>query len=204
MTSGEPPAPPSLARFGGLALIGIGVLAAGFGVVAVLTGGPHNASDTMHSSGAPTPPASTRPPSAPAAVPSAATGVPPGSMPAPSSAGIPGVGSSPQGSGGIGEQAPQIVVRVYNNSMIQGLASRAADDFRRAGYDVAEVGNYASGIIPTTTIYYEPGTPERAQAEQIAATFAASAQPRFPGLENASPGLIAIITDDYKGPQRGK
>lgn len=203
MTSGEPPAPPSLARFGGFALIGIGVLAAGFGVVAVLTGGPHNASDTMHSSGTPTPPASSRPPSAPAAVPPSVPGVP-GSIPAPSSTGIPGAGPSQQGSGGIGEQAPQIVVRVYNNSMIQGLAARAADDFRRAGYDVAEVGNYASGIIPTTTIYYEPGTPERAQAEQIAATFAASAQPRFPGLENASPGLIAIITDDYKGPPRGK
>lgn len=203
MTSGETPAPPSLARFGGFALIGIGVLAAGFGVAAVMTGGTHNAMDTTHPPGAPgLAPSSLVSP--PASAPSAAPGMPGPVSSSPSGPATPGAGGGPQGSGGVGEQAPQIVIRVYNNSMIQGLASRAADDFRRDGYDVAEVGNYSQGIIPTTTIYYEPGTPEQAEAEEVAAAFGARAQPRFPGIENASPGLIAIITDDYKGPQSGK
>lgn len=202
MTSGEPPAPPSLARFGGFALIGIGVLAAGFGVVALMTGGTHNASDVTHPATTPAmPESSVVSPAAP--VFSAAPGVP-----GPSMSPVPPIPGSPQAGGGsqsgAGEQESQITVRVYNNSMIQGLASRAADDFRRAGYVVAEVGNYPSGIIPTTTVYYEPGTPEQAQAEQIAAAFGARAEPRFSGIEDAAPGLIAIITDDYKGPQGGK
>jgi hypothetical protein len=203
MTSGEPPAPPSLARFGGFALIGIGVLAAGFGVVAVMTGGAHNAMDTTHPPATSAVPSSSSP-SSPVAVPPAVPGVPGSAAASPSGPAGPGTGANQAGSPGIGDQAPQIVVRLYNNSMIQGLASRAADDFRRDGYDVAEVGNYAAGIIPTTTIYYEPGTPEQAEAEQVAVSFGARALPRFPGIESASPGLIAIITDDYRGPQGGK
>lgn len=203
MTSGEPPAPPSLARFGGFALIGIGVLAAGFGVVAVMTGGAHNASDAAHPPAAPrtteSSPVSSLPASPVAPIIPGPASIPP-SVPA-----APQGGAGSQNSTGTNEPASQVVIRVYNNSLIQGLASRAADDFRRAGYDVAEVGNYSAGIIPTTTVYYEPGSPgEQAQAERIATAFGAQAQPRFDGIDSASPGLIAIITDDYKGPQHGK
>lgn len=88
-------------------------------------------------------------------------------------------------------------VRVYNNSTIRGLAARAADDLSAAGWTVAEVGNYAQGTIPTTTVYYREGTDEQAAAEAIGAEFGMRVEPRFPGIENADPGLIVIVTNDY-------
>ena len=118
-------------------------------------------------------------------------------------------GGNGQGQVAPGTRAPdgsqqansEITVRVYNNSTVRGLAHRAAEDFRAAGYDVPQVGNYPSGKIPTTTVYFRPGTEEQAQAQQVADRFGARAEPRFEGLEPASPGVIALITDNYKGPQ---
>jgi hypothetical protein len=63
---------------------------------------------------------------------------------------------------------------------------------------VVEVGNYPWGIIPTTTVYYEEGTGERADAEAIASQFGMRVEPRFPGIAHASPGIIVIVTKDYR------
>lgn len=110
-------------------------------------------------------------------------------------------GDRPGAPDGSQQANSEVTVRVYNNSTVKGLAHRAAEDFRTAGYDVPQVGNYPSGKIPTTTVYFRPGTEEQAQAQQVADQFGARAEPRFEGLEPASPGVIALITDDYKGPQ---
>lgn len=88
-------------------------------------------------------------------------------------------------------------VRVYNNSTIRGLAARAAADLGAAGWTVIEVGNYARGTIPTTTVYYQEGTEQRADAEAIAAAFGMRVEPRFPGLSDAGPGVVVIVTNDY-------
>jgi hypothetical protein len=88
-------------------------------------------------------------------------------------------------------------LRVYNNSTISGLATRAAEDFRRAGWPIDEIGNYPHGIIPTTTVYYRPGTEEEAAAKALAEQFGMRANPRFEGLQHASPGIIVIVTNDY-------
>ncbi|MDQ3765034.1 MAG: LytR C-terminal domain-containing protein [Actinomycetota bacterium] len=88
-------------------------------------------------------------------------------------------------------------VRVYNNSTIRGLAARAADDLTAAGWMVVDVGNYAQGIISTTTVYYQEGTEEQAFAEEIGAEFGIRVEPRFPGIANADPGVIVIVTNDY-------
>ena len=91
-------------------------------------------------------------------------------------------------------------MRVYNNSNIDGLAARAAADLREQGWRVAEVSNYPWGIIPKTTAYYRPGTPEKAAALSLASAFGIRAKPRFDGIDDASSGLIVIVTKDYKGP----
>jgi hypothetical protein len=88
-------------------------------------------------------------------------------------------------------------VRVYNNSTIRGLAARAARDLRAAGWTVVEVGNYARGTIPTTTAYYQEGTDQRADAEALGTQFGMRVEPRFPGIANAGPGLVVIVTNDY-------
>ncbi len=80
-------------------------------------------------------------------------------------------------------------VRVYNNSTISGLAARAADNFRNAGWTVDEVANYPSGIIPTSTVYYRPGTGEQgaAQISSAAVRAARRAPLQRPGRRQPRP-----------------
>jgi hypothetical protein len=100
---------------------------------------------------------------------------------------------------GKGEQGgKRTEVRVYNNSTIRGLAARAARDLTAVGWSVGDVGNYPWGTIPTTTVYYQVGTDQHADAEAIGARFGMRVLPRFPGIVNASPGLIVIVTNDYR------
>lgn len=106
-------------------------------------------------------------------------------------------GGSEQGVDGTFTARPQL--RVYNNSTITGLAARAAQDFRDAGWSVVEVGNYSSGIIPTSTVYFREGTSEQDAAQVVSAEFGLRAESRFPGIRDSSPGLIVIVTNDYGG-----
>lgn len=92
-------------------------------------------------------------------------------------------------------------MRVYNNSTIHLLAARAAEEFRGAGWNVVDVSNYSSGNIPATTAFYRPGTDEEPAAKAIAAEFGMRAEPRFDGIQQASPGVIIIVTNDYTGMQ---
>jgi len=92
---------------------------------------------------------------------------------------------------------PTVPIRVYNNSTITGLAAQAADDFRRFGWTVVAVSNYPGGKIPTSTVYFRPGTEAEAAARQLAAKFNLRVEPRFEGIAGASPGLIVIVTNDY-------
>jgi len=93
--------------------------------------------------------------------------------------------------------AARAPLRVYNNSTIKGLGERAAEDFRDAGWEVKSVGNYSQGVIPTSTVYYQAGN--KSAAEALASDFGMRARPRFDGLEQASDGLIVIVTRDYEG-----
>jgi hypothetical protein len=92
-------------------------------------------------------------------------------------------------------------VRVYNNGTIRGLAARAARDLTAAGWTVVEVGNYARGVIPTTTVYYQQGTDQSADAQALGARFRIRVEPRFPGIANVGPGLVVIVTNDYESPE---
>jgi len=94
-------------------------------------------------------------------------------------------------------------VRVLNNSLIKGLADRAAADFRGSGWNVTEVSNYSGGVIQTTTAYFRPGTDEEAAAKQLAQEFAIRAEPRFEGIKDATPGVIVIVTKEYQSGHKG-
>ncbi|MER7081512.1 LytR cell envelope-related transcriptional attenuator [Saccharopolyspora kobensis] len=210
MTSGES-AGPAKAKLIGFGLIGAGVIAGAIGIATLVSGGdaPNSAQPLPPEPG--NYPAKSslvqQPPPPPATEPAQQPENPPAPLPSPedqSSQQVPPPQQRPDSPGGSGQQAEVVVVRVYNNSTISGLAHRAAEDFRRNGYDVPEVGNYSAGLIPTTTVYFRPGTPEEAQAKQLAARFGARVEPRFDGIQDATPGLIAIITNDYKGPVDAK
>jgi hypothetical protein len=50
---------------------------------------------------------------------------------------------------------PRVLVEVYNNSGIHGLAGTKAATLRDAGWNVAAVDNWY-GDIPASTVYYPP------------------------------------------------
>ena len=209
MTEPAPSGGPSPLRVGGLALLGAGAVAALIGLATLLPGG---SSTTTPSATTPPPVptaaptaaatpgatvAATPAPTAPAAVPTVgptvAIAAPPPAAPAPAPA-----PAAPQAGTGGGSAAARGPVRVYNNSTVTGLAARAANDFRADGWQVGQVSNYSQGIIPTSTVYYRPGTAEQTAATRIASEFGLRTEPRFSGIDDATPGLIVIVTNDYQ------
>ncbi|MEQ3551852.1 LytR C-terminal domain-containing protein [Pseudonocardia nematodicida] len=110
----------------------------------------------------------------------------------------PAAAPGPAAPGAVRESAPAVrpAVRIYNNSTIRGLAEQAASEFRSNGWDVAQVQNYSQGVIPTSTVYYR-GADEKAAADEIAQRFGMRAEPRFDGIQDATPGLIVIVTRDF-------
>lgn len=216
MSTSAPSGGPSPLRVGGLALLGAGVVAGlvGLGTLATANGGEDAQNTAAQSASATVDPSTGASPSAsvspstepPAAIPPSPTGVPVPSftptngLAAPPPAAPPPPADAP--AAGPPAAAPpasvRMPVRVYNNSTIPGLAARAAADFRNAGWPVEEVANYPFGIIPTSTVYYRQGTGEQAAATTLGNEFGMRVEPRFVGLNDASPGLIVIVTNDYQ------
>ena len=209
MTEPAPSGGPSPLRVGGLALLGAGAVAALIGLATLLPGGsstttPAATTPPPAPTAAPTaaatpgatvaaPPAPTVPVAVPTAGPTVAIAAPPPVAPAPPA---PQAGTG-TGTGG-GSAAARGPVRVYNNSTVTGLAARAANDFRADGWQVGQVSNYSQGVIPTSTVYYRPGTAEQTAATRIASEFGLRTEPRFSGIDDATPGLIVIVTNDYQ------
>lgn len=190
-------------RVAGVALLGLAAVALIIGLITALGGnGDGKAADQPPPSSATGtitgPPATTssrtRPPS------STTTKSQPPTSGTTTTTKPPGGGTSqtnPPGDGN-GEPSRSVPVRVYNNSKIKGLAHTAADDLRAEGWQVTEVANYPYGVIPTTTVYYRPGTDEEAAAREIGATFGMRVEERFDGIKDAPAGVIVIVTNDYK------
>ncbi|RSN53610.1 glycoprotein [Amycolatopsis sp. WAC 04182] len=193
----------------GLALVGVAVIAAVIGGITLTSGGgdsdtatPPGSTPTSSdgatqpsspapgSSSASTPPASSAPPSS-----APASSAPPASQPG--QTGQPGQPGPGQPGGDQQASHKWVTVRVYNNSTIQGLADQAAKDFRASGWNVSEVKGYP-GRLPETVAYYRPGTDEEAAAKALALEFGFRAEPRFKEIENIGPGVIVILTKDYK------
>ncbi|MEC3981520.1 LytR C-terminal domain-containing protein [Amycolatopsis sp. H20-H5] len=196
----------------GVALVAIAVVAAVIGGITVLNSG--SSSDTAApSSSAPSPgtpsggpsvpptgspavpptsavPPSTSAPSSPVPPSPTPGGQPPGQTGQPGQPGQPGNGQ---------QSAKWVVVRVYNNSLITGLAAKAKKDFEASGWKVEDPKPYPYGTIPTTTAYYRPGTDEETAAKALAAEFGMRAEQRFEGIQDSSPGVVVILTKDYKG-----
>jgi hypothetical protein len=221
-------------RLGGIALLGVGVIAALAGLITTTQSGststvaqaPTSSSAVLDPTGQAAPPTAPVIASPPSEVPSATTPFVPGptgdgtavgaapsaapepvpaepAAPAPApaiAAPAPAPAGGGQEAGGTGSSAAREPLRVYNNSKIQGLAARASDDFRDAGYTVSEIGGYPGATIPTSTVYYRPGTGEQAAAQEIGLTFGLRVEPRFSGIQSATPGVIVIVTKEYQSP----
>jgi len=220
-------------RVAGMALLGIGVIAAFAGLITTTQGdgngtvaqAPTASSAVLYPNGeavAPSAPAvASPPPEAAAPAPQAAPFVPgatgdgtavgaePPVQPAPAApaeqppavaAPAPAGGDAGGGAAPGGEAAAREPLRVYNNSLVKGLAAQAAADLRDAGYTVTEIGGYPGSAIPSSTVYYRPGTAEETAAQQLGRAFGFRVEPRFSGIQSASPGVIVIVTKEYRSP----
>lgn len=202
-------------RIAGYVLLGVAALAAIIGLVHMASGGsgaatPSDtanqaapASDTAAPSTPPAAPGTPNQLAAPAvpAPPAPAAPAPAAPAPALPGAGLPsesGSRSAGKGSGNYSSSTAKAPARVYNNSLIKGLAEQAADDMRGSGWTVTEVGNYPGGNVAASTVYYRPGTNEQAAAKHLASSLGMIAAPRFSGIADATPGLIVIVTKDYQ------
>lgn len=204
MSSPETPSSSRPLRVAGLALLGLAAIALIIGLISIFGGGdgddtakpPPTTSTSGPGSSGEQPPSSsatstTKPPTSSSSSVTTTTTPPSGTS-----------GTAPEpppGGDGNGEPGKSQPVRVYNNSTVSGLASQAADDLRAVGWNVISVGNYPYGTIPTTTVYYRPGTAEQAAAEDIADDFGMKVQARFTGLNTFPAGVIVIVTNDYQG-----
>jgi len=217
-------------RLGGIALLGVGVIAALAGLITTTQSGststvaqaPTSSSAVLDPTGqaaaapAPEPAIASPAPDAGTAAPNAtpfvtgetgdgtAVGAAPPAAPEPApaqpAAPPPAVAAPAPAPDADGSGAAREPLRIYNNSKIQGLAARAAGDFREAGWTVAEIGGYPGAVIPTSTVYYRPGTGEQAAAQEIGRAFGLRVEPRFSGIQSATPGVIVIVTKEYQSP----
>ncbi|MFD0207198.1 MULTISPECIES: LytR C-terminal domain-containing protein [Saccharothrix] len=208
MTNPEQPAGPAHpARAAGYALLGVAVIALVIGLVSLFTGGTDDDPPAAQS----TPPSTTtsgtsetsdgsQTPSGEPTAPSSEMSPPAGTTTAPTTSADPGGTTTTETPPPPVSTTPKLPVRIYNNSTTQGLAARASGDVEQAGWQVAERGNYSQGTIWTTTVYFRPGTDEEASARELARVLNARVEPRFDGIQSAQPGIIVIVTNDYKGP----
>jgi hypothetical protein len=91
----------------------------------------------------------------------------------------------------------KLPLTVLNNTTSQGLAQRAATTFSSRGWNVGGIGNY-TGIISSTTVYYDATSPTEEQAAAaLAEQFSGlmHAEPRFAGLPGA--GLTVVLAPNW-------
>lgn len=92
--------------------------------------------------------------------------------------------------------ANQAEVHVLNVSGKEGVAARAADQLKGAGFKVADVGNLPLTGVPTTTVYYTDADAEKATADAVGQKLGAPVEPRsaVAELANQPAGVIVLVT----------
>lgn len=90
--------------------------------------------------------------------------------------------------------ANQAEVRVYNISGKEGVAARAADQLKAAGFKVTEVTNLSVSDVPVTTVYYTDADGEKATADAVGQKLGAPVERRIAALADQPPGVIVLVT----------
>jgi LytR cell envelope-related transcriptional attenuator len=86
-------------------------------------------------------------------------------------------------------------VRVYNISSPpqEGVARRTADQLKRDGYNVTEVGDMPLPGVSTTTVYFSNAPDERETADAVGQLLKAPVQLRIPEVAAQPPGVIVVV-----------
>ncbi|MEJ6013120.1 LytR C-terminal domain-containing protein [Corynebacterium sp. H127] len=172
-------------------ILAVAVLLLAWGVYSLTNTGSEEAvvsqkSDTQQT--APTqkqpPAAAQQPASGAASTTAAATPSPTPSTPAAAPAANAAAGPAPK-------------VQALNNSTVQGLANRVADELKKQGYSDIESGNFPNEVLPKSVAFFTPGNAAEEQAARnIADKLGVTAQPRIDALKDKPAGVILVITED--------
>jgi hypothetical protein len=191
-------AAPGTTRLAGIIVVLVGVALLIFGVVALGGGSPDSGAAPVPVSPSIGAPASATPPPSgtPSAEPTAGSGVGSTVAPPPAPTTAAPTTAAPTPTRTTAARAP---LTVLNNSVIHGLADRAATAVQSRGWQVAQVGNFA-GQLPATTVYYNPGNAgQEAAARELAREFPQVSQvlPRYAGLPPTPAGIVLVVTRDW-------
>jgi hypothetical protein len=105
--------------------------------------------------------------------------------------------------------APSTPVRapltVLNSTKTTGLAAKASDAFKAAGWESAGVGGYTGGDVAASTVFFTQGDETQRQAAvQLVDAFPQlqGPTPRFFDLPAGvpAPGLVVVLAADWKQP----
>lgn len=97
--------------------------------------------------------------------------------------------SDPEASDSPTATVPSVTVDVLNETLVTGLAGRAADVLAATGWQVGLIDNSALGA-PSTTVYVPTGL--EAEAEALLDAFPALTRTR-PTFEGLDPGRLTIV-----------
>ncbi|MET7770742.1 LytR C-terminal domain-containing protein [Nocardia sp. NPDC005366] len=86
-----------------------------------------------------------------------------------------------------------VPIRVLNNSLVAGLASRTAGQLQADGWTNVSSGNYAGGNIAKTTVYYGNSPGEREAAMEVARALGATAEPKSSDVGDSGAGVVVIL-----------
>ncbi|MDO4686949.1 MAG: LytR C-terminal domain-containing protein [Corynebacterium sp.] len=105
--------------------------------------------------------------------------------------------SASTGAAGNEAQAAKERVHILNNSTVQGLGQRVADDVREQKFEVGEIGNHSESTFATSGVYFTSGkSNEEKTARALADALGLTAAPRGPELERAPDGVVLVVTQD--------
>jgi LytR cell envelope-related transcriptional attenuator len=192
-------AAPGTTRLAGILVVLAGVALLIFGVVALGSGSGNSRTAPAPASPSLPSPSTGSPASATPPEPTDGSGVGSTGAPSPTAAPTsapPRTTAAPVPPRTTAARAP---LTVLNNSVIRGLADRAATAVQSRGWRVAQVGNFG-GQLPATTVYYTPGNAgEEAAARELAREFPQVSQvlPRYAGLPPTPAGIVLVVTRDW-------
>lgn len=92
---------------------------------------------------------------------------------------------------------PVEMVKVLNNSTIQGMAATVSDKLAAEGWKKGEVGNYSDSVVPENTVFFDPANPNAEQAaRKLADRVGGVAQAGQPEGTQDPNALVLILAKD--------
>lgn len=83
---------------------------------------------------------------------------------------------------------------MLNNSTVAGLAADMAAQIEADGFELGEVGNFATDILPETTVFFPAGdAAAEAQARELAEKLRGVARENIDSLPDSADQAVTVV-----------